>query len=167
MTNKYNGSQDFDVGKYEKEKQLREVGGQAVWSLSSCKPGRLVRCPSSDHVLLIVILIPSPHDRTEPSASLAIYFPISKVIKPYCFSLGYGIDQLRETNLATYWQSDDATPHYINVQFKRKMLIADICLYMDYKNDESYTPNKLVVQAFADIVFELLQCYRHYYSIEV
>lgn len=57
---------------------------------------------------------------------------------------GYGIDQLRESNLSTYLQSDDATPHYINIQFKRKMLVADICLYMDYKNDESYTPNKWV-----------------------
>lgn len=56
--------------------------------------------------------------------------------------LGFDIDQLREQSTSKFWQSDDATPHYINVQFKRKMLISDLCIYMDYKNDESYTPNK-------------------------
>ena len=58
------------------------------------------------------------------------------------FFSGFGIEQLRELNTGTYWQSDDATPHYINIQFKRKTLISDICIFMDYKNDESYTPSK-------------------------
>ncbi len=31
--------QDTDPYKGEREGKLREVGGQAVWSLSSCKPG--------------------------------------------------------------------------------------------------------------------------------
>ncbi len=33
--------QDTDPYKGEREGKLREVGGQAVWSLSSCKPGRI------------------------------------------------------------------------------------------------------------------------------
>ena len=40
MTNKLSGNQDKDIFKDEKEGKLREVGNQAVWSLSSCKPGR-------------------------------------------------------------------------------------------------------------------------------
>ncbi len=31
---------DNDPYKGEREGKLREVGGQAVWSLSSCKPGK-------------------------------------------------------------------------------------------------------------------------------
>lgn len=28
----------------ERSGEVREVGGHAVWSLSSCKPGNLVKC---------------------------------------------------------------------------------------------------------------------------
>ena len=39
MSLKLSGGQDIDPYKGEREGKLREVGGQAVWSLSSCKPG--------------------------------------------------------------------------------------------------------------------------------
>ena len=39
MSLKINGSQDADPFKAEKEGRLREIGQQAIWSLSSCKPG--------------------------------------------------------------------------------------------------------------------------------
>lgn len=39
MATKLSGSQDIDIFKDEKDGKLREVGNQAVWSLSSCKPG--------------------------------------------------------------------------------------------------------------------------------
>ena len=39
MATKFTASQDLDVFKEEKDGRLREVGNQAVWSLSSCKPG--------------------------------------------------------------------------------------------------------------------------------
>jgi hypothetical protein len=38
---KLSGVQDVDIFKDEKDGKLREVGNQAVWSLSSCKPGKL------------------------------------------------------------------------------------------------------------------------------
>jgi anaphase-promoting complex subunit 10 len=37
-----NSDSDLDIFKEEKEGKLREVGNQAVWSLSSCKPGKFV-----------------------------------------------------------------------------------------------------------------------------
>ena len=37
------GTQDVDPFLGEREGKQREVGGQAVWSLSSCKPGRASR----------------------------------------------------------------------------------------------------------------------------
>jgi anaphase-promoting complex subunit 10 len=77
--------------------KLREIGDQAVWSLSSCKPG-------------------------------------------------FGIEQLRDGNLETYWQSDGPQPHLVNIQFRRKTAIQNISLYADYKADESYTPSKISIR---------------------
>eukprot|EP00050_Salpingoeca_kvevrii_P020474 m.99030 g.99030 ORF g.99030 m.99030 type:complete len:59 (+) comp8878_c0_seq3:148-324(+) len=48
----------------------REIGDQAVWSLSSCKQG-------------------------------------------------FGVEQLRDEQITTYWQSDGPQPHLISIQFHR------------------------------------------------
>ena len=56
--------------------------------------------------------------------------------------LGFGVDQLRDDSHDTYWQSDGPQPHLVNVQFHRKTTIHDVCIYADYKSDESYTPNR-------------------------
>jgi len=55
---------------------------------------------------------------------------------------GFGVDQLRDDSADTYWQSDGPQPHRVNIQFRRKTTIHDICIYTDYKSDESYTPNR-------------------------
>lgn len=60
---------------------------------------------------------------------------------------GNGVELLRDGNLDTYWQSDGAQPHLINVQFQRKVKVREIALYADYKLDESYTPSKISVRA--------------------
>merc|ERR1719219_1690100 len=78
-------------------RNVREVGNQATWSLSSCKPG-------------------------------------------------FGVEQLRDDSLETYWQSDGQLPHLVNIQFKRKTTIQDVALYTDYKLDESYTPTRISVR---------------------
>ncbi|ESO05229.1 hypothetical protein HELRODRAFT_78053 [Helobdella robusta] len=88
---------DSDPYKGEKEGKLREVGNQAVWSVSSCKPG-------------------------------------------------FGVEQLRDTSLETYWQSDGPQPHMVNIQFRKKTTVSDIFLYADFKADESYTPNRVSVR---------------------
>lgn len=75
-----------------------ELGGQAVWSLSSCKPG-------------------------------------------------FGIMQLRDGSDETYWQSDGPQPHLINIEFLRKTAVQQISVFVDYKQDESYTPSKLQVKS--------------------
>lgn len=33
---------------------------------------------------------------------------------------GNGVDQLRDDNTSTFWQSDGAQPHTINIQFMKK-----------------------------------------------
>ena len=76
---------------------VREVGTQATWSLSSCKPG-------------------------------------------------FGVEQLRDGSVETYWQSDGQLPHLVNVQFRRKTTVSDVAVYTDFKLDESYTPSKVSVR---------------------
>uniref|UniRef100_A0A9J8ABK9 Anaphase-promoting complex subunit 10 n=1 Tax=Cyprinus carpio carpio TaxID=630221 RepID=A0A9J8ABK9_CYPCA len=86
-----------DPKQLERTGTVREIGSQAVWSLSSCKPG-------------------------------------------------FGVDQLRDDNLETYWQSDGSQPHLVNIQFRRKTTVKMLCIYADYKSDESYTPSKISVR---------------------
>ncbi|XP_037087221.1 anaphase-promoting complex subunit 10-like [Pollicipes pollicipes] len=90
--------EEYDPYKEERLGRVREVGNQAVWSLSTCKPG-------------------------------------------------FGVDQLRDHCLETYWQSDGPQPHLINIQFKRKTTIQQVCIYSDFKQDESYTPNRVSIRA--------------------
>ncbi|XP_060012153.1 anaphase-promoting complex subunit 10-like [Lagenorhynchus albirostris] len=59
---------------------------------------------------------------------------------------GFGVDQLQDDNLETYWQSDGSQPHLVNIQFRRKTTVKTLCIYVDYKSDESYTPSKISVR---------------------
>ncbi|VDD76539.1 unnamed protein product [Mesocestoides corti] len=58
----------------------------------------------------------------------------------------HGIDQLLSDSLDTYWQSDGPQPHTVTVQFPQKTAVSEICLYNDYKVDESYTPSRLAIR---------------------
>ena len=58
---------------------------------------------------------------------------------------GNGAEQLRDDNLETYWQSDGAFPHFINIQYLKKVAVSKVCFYLDYGLDESYTPKKVSI----------------------
>ncbi|KAL5202727.1 hypothetical protein ABZP36_013679 [Zizania latifolia] len=60
---------------------------------------------------------------------------------------GNGVASLRDDNLDTYWQSDGAQPHLVNIQFQKKVQLQLLVLYVDFKLDESYTPSKISVRA--------------------
>ncbi|KAK4758849.1 hypothetical protein SAY87_020150 [Trapa incisa] len=60
---------------------------------------------------------------------------------------GNGVSSLRDDNLETYWQSDGAQPHLVNVQFQKKVKLQLVALYIDFKLDESYTPSKVSIRA--------------------
>lgn len=60
---------------------------------------------------------------------------------------GFGVDQLRDESMDTFWQSDGPQPHLVNITFARKTTIKYVCLYIDYAADESYTPQKLSIRA--------------------
>ncbi|EAY99168.1 hypothetical protein OsI_21127 [Oryza sativa Indica Group] len=60
---------------------------------------------------------------------------------------GNGVASLRDDNLDTYWQSDGAQPHLVNIQFQKKVQLQLVVVYVDFKLDESYTPSKISVRA--------------------
>ncbi|EKX36320.1 hypothetical protein GUITHDRAFT_158685 [Guillardia theta CCMP2712] len=60
---------------------------------------------------------------------------------------GNGVEQLRDNNTDTYWQSDGPQPHLVNIQFHKKVSIKEIAMYCDFKLDESYTPSKISIRA--------------------
>jgi anaphase-promoting complex subunit 10 len=59
---------------------------------------------------------------------------------------GNSIEQLRDDNINTFWQSDGIQPHFILIQFLKKFRINEIWIYLDYKTDESYTPSRISIQ---------------------
>lgn len=60
---------------------------------------------------------------------------------------GNGVEQLRDNNCETYWQSDGPQPHTISAQFVFKATISEVQIYLNYEKDESYTPASVSVWA--------------------
>lgn len=60
---------------------------------------------------------------------------------------GNGVEQLRDGNLETFWQSDGFAPHIINIQLTKKTCLTKLCLYIDFSLDESYTPKKFSIKS--------------------
>mmetsp|Transcript_10607 Transcript_10607/g.15896 ORF Transcript_10607/g.15896 Transcript_10607/m.15896 type:complete len:199 (-) Transcript_10607:14-610(-) len=58
-----------------------------------------------------------------------------------------GVEQLRDNNLETFWQSDGSFPHYVEILFQKKTTLCEISFYLNYKSDESYTPLKISIRA--------------------
>ncbi len=77
--------------------KVREIGNDAVWVLSTAKPGN-------------------------------------------------GVTQIRDSSVDTYWQSDGGQPHLINIHFLKRKSVCEIAFYLDYTQDESYTPKKISIR---------------------
>ena len=59
---------------------------------------------------------------------------------------GNGIEQLLDQNSDTFWQSDGGQPHTITIQFFKKTKICDLWLLLNYRSDESYTPQQVSIR---------------------
>eukprot|EP00055_Hartaetosiga_balthica_P012823 m.63511 g.63511 ORF g.63511 m.63511 type:complete len:210 (+) comp8073_c1_seq2:57-686(+) len=59
---------------------------------------------------------------------------------------GCGIDKLRNTDAGTYWQSEGEQPHIVTVEFMKKTEISAISVYVDFEQDESYTPQQITIK---------------------
>ncbi|CAI2322352.1 unnamed protein product [Caenorhabditis sp. 36 PRJEB53466] len=75
---------------------------------------------------------------------------------------GYGIDELLSDNVEKYWQSDGPQPHSILLEFQKKTDVAFLMFYLDFKNDESYTPSKIQIKmgtSHQDVFFRTTQTF--------
>ncbi|KAF7730245.1 Anaphase-promoting complex subunit 10 [Apophysomyces ossiformis] len=65
------------------------------------------------------------------------------------FRQGWGIQNLRDNNPLTFWQSDSQNPlipHTIDLVFLQATLIKQVSLFIDYFQDESYTPMQVSIR---------------------
>lgn len=60
---------------------------------------------------------------------------------------GCGVPQLRSPSTSLFWQSDGPQPHYLNIHFFKVVEIAAMRIYLDFDQDESYTPTKVAFLA--------------------
>ncbi|KAL0636784.1 hypothetical protein Q9L58_004267 [Maublancomyces gigas] len=56
---------------------------------------------------------------------------------------GNGIEQLRDEDTNLFWQQ----PHMINIHFAKRVFVKRIRMFLDFENDESYTPTKISVMS--------------------
>ncbi|KAM7199719.1 galactose-binding like protein [Naviculisporaceae sp. PSN 640] len=60
---------------------------------------------------------------------------------------GNGVAELLSDDLDKYWQSDGQQPHLLTIHFIRRVEIRAIRFYVDYNQDESYTPTNIIFHA--------------------
>ncbi|KAI8888923.1 galactose-binding like protein [Backusella circina FSU 941] len=61
----------------------------------------------------------------------------------------WGPEKLRDNNPLTYWQSDcpDAKKyHIIDLTFRQATIIKQVSMFIDFYQDESYTPKTVVIR---------------------
>ncbi|KAB2626242.1 anaphase-promoting complex subunit 10 [Pyrus ussuriensis x Pyrus communis] len=91
---------------------------------------------------------------------------------------GNGVSSLRDDNLDTYWQSDGAQPHLVNVQFQRKVQL--LVSTIQPSNLFVYTPRshtpKIIKNKCSDIrknhdfwlhTSEFLNCSHFFFLLEM
>lgn len=76
---------------------------------------------------------------------------------------GCGVAALRSSDTSLFWQSDGPQPHLLSIHFFKLVSIAHMRIFLDFDNDESYTPTKMQflagmgvydLQEFAEMTFE-------------
>ncbi|CAK3857349.1 anaphase-promoting complex subunit 10-like [Lecanosticta acicola] len=76
---------------------------------------------------------------------------------------GNGVAALRSPDTNLFWQSDGPQPHLLSIHFFKLVSIVHMRIFLDFANDESYTPTKIQFLAgmgvhdileFAEMCFE-------------
>ncbi|KAL1407603.1 hypothetical protein Q8F55_007036 [Vanrija albida] len=60
---------------------------------------------------------------------------------------GFGVDNLRDGNENTFWQSEGPQPHIIDLSFPKRVFISSIGLLTSHPRDDSYTPSRVSIRA--------------------
>ncbi|KAF9533717.1 anaphase-promoting complex, subunit 10/DOC domain-containing protein [Crepidotus variabilis] len=63
------------------------------------------------------------------------------------FKFGFGVECLLDNDPDTFWHSDGPQPHFITVEFPRKVAIQKMSINLNYPQDDSYTPSTLAIRA--------------------
>ncbi|KAK8182911.1 anaphase-promoting complex, subunit 10-domain-containing protein [Phyllosticta citribraziliensis] len=56
---------------------------------------------------------------------------------------GCGVPQLRSPLTTSFWQTDGPAPHYLNIHFFKVVEIVAMRIFLDFDQDESYTPKEI------------------------
>lgn len=59
----------------------------------------------------------------------------------------FGIANIHDASLETYWQSDGPQPHSINIHFPRLVRIQWLSIFLSFGGDESYTPSEILIRS--------------------
>ncbi|RKO94970.1 galactose-binding like protein, partial [Caulochytrium protostelioides] len=60
---------------------------------------------------------------------------------------GCGLTALLDPSLARFWQSEGAQPHAVRLRFPALVPISYVAVYIDVRQDETYTPSRLALRA--------------------
>ncbi|EIM91196.1 anaphase-promoting complex subunit 10 [Stereum hirsutum FP-91666 SS1] len=63
------------------------------------------------------------------------------------FKFGFGPECLQDNDPDTFWHSDGPQPHFVTIEFPRKMAVQKISLFLSFPLDDSYTPAALSIRA--------------------
>ncbi|KZT42182.1 anaphase-promoting complex, subunit 10 [Sistotremastrum suecicum HHB10207 ss-3] len=63
------------------------------------------------------------------------------------YKYGFGAQCLQDNDPDTFWHSDGPQPHFITVQFPRRVAIQKLALHLSFDRDDSYTPSTVCVRA--------------------
>jgi anaphase-promoting complex subunit 10 len=59
---------------------------------------------------------------------------------------GNGVNQLRDDDDKTFWQSDGSQPHTISIQFHRLEALTHVAIFLQFEHDDSYTPHVISIR---------------------
>ena len=112
----------------EEEEDDEDVGGADVSGHMQQQASNL----SSSHLTISAVSSLSTLSHLREIGKEALCWQLSSA-KP-----GNGVEQLRDGNTDSYWQSDGTKqPHWIQVHFARRVQISHVALFLDYTLDES------------------------------
>ncbi|KAF4614063.1 hypothetical protein D9613_007672 [Agrocybe pediades] len=63
------------------------------------------------------------------------------------YKFGFGIECLLDGDPETFWHSDGPQPHFITIEFPRKVAIQKLSIQLNFPLDDSYTPSTLAIRA--------------------
>ncbi|KAI0667803.1 anaphase-promoting complex subunit 10 [Trametes maxima] len=68
------------------------------------------------------------------------------------FKFGFGPECLQDDDPETFWHSDGPQPHFVTIEFPRKVAVQKLSVFLSYPLDDSYTPANIAIRAGTGLV---------------